>query len=622
MLPCVSLIVTHSRLQSNIWQSRPGGRVVIEAGMAKRHVQRAIESRASMQHSLESVPQQQACASGGLARWLGALAFGLALGTVGALLAPRAGLAYLPAGAVILVALAAVLAWFGIAAWQRCLRLSPASPSNVPLLQFDQAAAVATPAAAESKATPAPAAAAPVAVLPVAFASQTGFAEQLAGQTAQQLRRSGLASEARSLGSLQPEDLRGAGRMLFVVSTTGDGDAPDDALAFFDQHMTEAADLSGLKYGILALGDRDYDDFCGFGHKLEHWLQASGAHALFDLIEVDSEDEAALRQWQYQLAALGGDPDQPDWQAPRYQSWELVERRLVNPGSLGAPCFHLALRPTQGKLWWEAGDVIEIGPCQAPAAVTAWLERQELDGAAMVKAGRERLSLRELLARSRLPRAHEVAGMDADGVAAMVQRLPHRAYSIASVPEDGAAFLLVRQMRGPDGELGLGSRWLTEVAEVGTRIAARIRDNTNFHVPEVDCPLVLIGNGTGMAALRALLKARLARGLGRNWLIFGERQAARDDYYGDELREWQAGGKLERADFAWSRDQPERRYVQHVLGEVAADVIRWVDDGAAIYVCGSATGMAPAVDQVLRQALGTERLGQLRSEGRYRRDVY
>lgn len=575
-----------------------------------------------MQHSLESGPRQQAHASGALARWLGALAFGLAIGTVGVLVVPRSDLPYLPVGGTLLVALAAGLAWFVIAAWQRRPGLAQPAQPNGPLLYFDRAdaAPVLTPVAADDATTPSPPAVA--VTLRVAFASQTGFAEQLAGQTAQQLRRSGMVSEAHSLGSLSSEDLRGAGRMLFVVSTTGDGDAPDDALPFFDRHMAQAADLSGLEYGILALGDRDYDDFCGFGHKLERWLQASGAHALFDLVEVDSEDEAALRQWQYQLAALGGDPDQPDWQAPRYQDWELLERRLLNPGSLGAPCFHLALRPKQGKLYWEAGDVIEIGPGQAPAAVTVWLERQSLDGATMVKAGRERLSLRELLARSRLPQAHEVAGLDADGVAAILQRLPHRAYSIASVPEDGAVFLLVRQMRGPDGEMGLGSRWLTESAAVGAGIAARIRDNTNFHVPEVDCPLILIGNGTGMAALRALLKARLARGLRRNWLIFGERQAARDCYYADELRQWQAEGKLERADFAWSRDQVERRYVQHLLGEAAADVIRWVDDGAAIYVCGSAAGMAPAVDQVLRKTLGAERVAQLRSEGRYRRDVY
>lgn len=574
-----------------------------------------------MQQSLVSGPSQRLHFPGGLARWLGALAFGLAVGAIGVLLAPRVGVPPLAVGGAMLATLLFVLAWPRIAAWPwRADPQQPMRPQDPPLY-FDRATGAPAPNVVEGGMSP-PVAMPVAAALQVAFASQTGFAEQLAGQTAQQLRRSGMAADVCSLGGLHVDELRRAQRMLFVVSTTGDGDAPDDTLDFFDRHMAQPVDLSGLQYGILALGDRDYDDFCGFGHKLERWLQASGAHALFDLIEVDSEDEAALRQWQYQLATLGGDPAQPDWQAPRYQRWELAERRLVNPGSLGAPCFHLALRPMQGKLWWEAGDVIEIGPCQAPTAVTAWLEAQALDGAAMVKAGRERLSLRELLARSRLPQAHEVVGLDADGVAAILQRLPHRAYSIASVPEDGAAFLLVRQMRGPDGELGLGSRWLTESAAVGAGIAARIRDNANFHVPEGDCPLILIGNGTGMAALRALLKARLARGLRRNWLIFGERQAARDFYYADELRQWQAEGELERADFAWSRDQPARRYVQHVLDEAAADVIRWVDDGAAIYVCGSAAGMAPAVDQVLRKTLGAERLAQLRSDGRYRRDVY
>ena len=518
-----------------------------------------------------------------------------------------------------IVSFAVALAWLGMVAWWRRHpeRLQPRAAELVADRPVDGAAALARVEHADDGQ-----AEHTQAVVRVVFASQTGFAEQLARQTGQSLRDAGLAARMDALGTLGVADLQATRRALFVVSTTGDGDPPDAAATFFQRCMAQPADLSALRYGLLALGDSDYDDFCGFGHKLQRWLQASGAQALFDPVEVDSEDESALRHWQHRLAVVTGGSDRPDWQAPRYQRWQLVERRVLNPGSAGAPCFHVALRPVQGRMSWEAGDLVEIGPGHAPSAVNAWLAAQGLDGTSMVTVARERLSLAALLARSCLPSTDEVVGLDADAVAALAQRLPHREYSIASLPGDGALHLLVRQMRRPDGVSGLGSSWLTERAEVGAEVALRVRSNLNFHMPADARPLLLIGNGTGMAALHALLAARIAAHRPRNWLLFGERQVARDFYYREQIEQWLASGQLERADFAWSRDQPERVYVQHRLREAADDVRHWVDAGAAIYVCGSLAGMAPAVDAVLREVLGTAQVEQLRAAGRYRRDVY
>lgn len=456
----------------------------------------------------------------------------------------------------------------------------------------------------------------------VVYASQTGFAGQLARQTMQSLQAAGVPARLHGLDTLTLDELRHAGRVLFVASTTGDGEPPDMALAFSRLVMKRPAQLDGLRYGLLALGDSDYEDYCGFGRQLQRWLQASGARALFDPVEVDSEDEASLRHWQHHLAMLSGVSDLPDWQAPKYQRWRLVERRLLNPGSAGEPCFHLELQPLQGSASWQAGDLVEIGPCHAPDKVATWLSSQGLDGRVPVAFGKERLPLAALLARCRLPEAGEVEGLDEDAVAAMLQRLPHREYSIASLPEDGAIHLLVRQMRGRGGYLGLGSGWLTAHAPVGTEIALRVRSNVNFHAPRDARPLILIGNGTGLAALRALLKARIAASHRRNWLLFGERHAAHDFLYRDEIERWVADGRIERADFAWSRDQAERIHVQQRLREAAGELQRWVDAGAAVYVCGSLDGLAPGVDAVLRDVLGDARVEQLRGQGRYRRDVY
>src|SRR5690606_14748298 len=162
--------------------------------------------------------------------------------------------------------------------------------------------------------------------IPVLYASQTGTAEALALRTASALRAAGQPAEARSLATLSPAGLADYPRLLFVVATYGDGEAPDPARAFARKLREALPDLSGLEYAVLALGDSDYDDsFCGFGRELDQRLRRAGARPLFDRVEVDNEDPAALRHWQHQVAALGDHTDIADWRAPEYRSWRLVE---------------------------------------------------------------------------------------------------------------------------------------------------------------------------------------------------------------------------------------------------------------------------------------------------------
>jgi sulfite reductase (NADPH) flavoprotein alpha-component len=402
----------------------------------------------------------------------------------------------------------------------------------------------------------------------VVHASQTGFAEDLARRSAEMLRQAWPGSGVAALGGLDAAALATAGQVLFVVSTTGEGDAPDSAARFAGRVMAGPADLSGLRYGMLALGDRGYAQFCAFGRGVEAWLRRNGATPLFERIEMDDGDEAALRDWQAQLGRLAG-VSPPVWAQRDFAPWRLAERRLLNPGSLGGPVYHLALEPSGPMPAWCAGDIAEIRP---PAA--------------------------------------------GDG------QSPHRDYSIASLPRDGRLELLVRLMRRPDGTPGLGSGWLTQAAPLGGSIALRIRGNSAFHAPDPARPLILVGNGTGLAGLRAHLRARRAAGARRNWLIFGERMRAHDFLHGTELRAMLAEGTLQRLDLAFSRDQPERRYVQDLVREAAPELRRWIADGAAIMVSGSLAGMAPGVQAALAEVLGAEGLAALTEAGRYRRDVY
>lgn len=407
------------------------------------------------------------------------------------------------------------------------------------------------------------------AAVTVVHASQTGLAEQIAQRTAQSIRESGHACSAMPLSALDRATLQAGGRMLLVLSTTGEGDAPDAAAGFARRLLGAQVDLSRLQYGMLALGDRSYRQYCAFGLAVADWLDRSGAGALFPTITVDDGDPEALERWQEALAAAGlhaGRPGRPWVEEAPFEPWRLVERRQLNPSDAEHPAFHLAFRPQEDNLRWQAGDLARIAVPGEPPCL--------------------------------------------------------RDYSIASVPEEGHLALLVRQARRPDGTLGRGSGWLTEGLVEGGSVSLQIRRNAGFHAPAGDPPLILIGNGTGLAGLRAHLAARAARGIGGAWLLFGERRQAADWFHRETIEGWVAAGIVDRLDLAFSRDQPERVYVQHRLRAAAADLSARVEAGAAILVCGSAEGMAPAVHTVLADVLGRERLERLAETGRYRRDVY
>lgn len=420
----------------------------------------------------------------------------------------------------------------------------------------------------------------------VAYASQTGNAEQLARQTAHTLHLAGVGVRACALSELDAAALQRAERVLFIVSTYGEGDAPDNGAAFASRVMGAALSLAQLPqlpqlpqlhYAVLALGDRGYGQYCGFGRALDAWLAAQGAAALFERIEVDRGAAGAIDLWRQQLSHLAGTSDAPDWNAPAFGDWRLAARRLLNPGSAGAPLYHIELEPLDGALpHWESGDLVQVA---APSGV--------------------------------------LAGASADDASRP------REYSIASIPADGRVHLLVRQHRHADGSAGLASGWLSGGAEIGAAVSLRLRQHRRFRLEDNAArPLILIGNGSGMAGLRGHLKARAAAGGKRNWLIFGERNASHDYHYREDIERWRAQGLLPGLDMVFSRDQPDRLYVQDRLLERAGDVRRWVAQGAALYVCGSLNGMAGAVDLALRQVLGAAPLDALAAEGRYRRDVY
>lgn len=426
---------------------------------------------------------------------------------------------------------------------------------------------------AESKASQGDAAA--PAVL-VAYASQTGQAEALARATGKMLVDGGLQVRLLPVEKLTTELLQQYAHSLWLLSTTGEGDAPDHALGFVQQLMATQPALTRHQSLVLALGDREYQEFCAFGVEVHEWLQTCGARS--DLVCVDNMDASSLQSWQTQVAQMRQDllgesapaqePDS-DWlQAPVSIPFVLGRRRLLNPGSQGGALYLLEWTPQSGELpHWESGDLVSL----------------------CVPADPERA----------------------------------RDYSIASITADGSLQLLVRESTRADGSPGLASHWLCCGMAEGDVLPLTLREHRGFRLGDnAGRPLILIGNGSGLAGLLSHIKARVQQELSDQWLLFGERSPQHDALFADQLGAWFRQGRLARLDQVWSRNGKDSRYVQDLLRSHAEEVRQWVEHGAAIYVCGSLNGMGQGVHLTLQAILGEAKVAELLGSGRYRRDVY
>jgi sulfite reductase (NADPH) flavoprotein alpha-component len=220
-----------------------------------------------------------------------------------------------------------------------------------------------------------------------------------------------------------------------------------------------------------------------------------------------------------------------------------------------------------------------------------------------------------------------------------LRKLPPRLYSIsssqASVDDEVHITVAAVRYRSHDRDReGVVSTWLADRLKEGDEVSVYIDGNKNFALPENDAqPVIMVGPGTGVAPFRAFLQEREERGAsGANWLIFGDRHFRSDFLYQSEWLKWRREGLLTRLDVAFSRDQEDKRYVQHCLKEQAAEVWAWLERGASLYVCGDADNMAPDVNNALLGIISEQGkmprdkaedyLRQLNRDKRYQRDVY
>ncbi len=231
------------------------------------------------------------------------------------------------------------------------------------------------------------------------------------------------------------------------------------------------------------------------------------------------------------------------------------------------------------------------------------------------------------------------AQLDATALIGLLRPLTPRLYSIASSQAEVETEVhvtvgVVRYDIEGRARAGGASSFLADRVEEEGEVRVFIEHNDNFRLPaNPETPVIMIGPGTGIAPFRAFMQQRAADGAeGKNWLFFGNPHFTEDFLYQVEWQRYVKEGVLTRIDLAWSRDQKEKVYVQDKLREQGAELWRWINDGAHIYVCGDANRMAKDVENTLLEVIAEygamdaeaadEFLSELRVERRYQRDVY
>jgi sulfite reductase (NADPH) flavoprotein alpha-component len=526
---------------------------------------------------------------------------------------------------------------------------------------------------------------APAMPLLILYGSQTGTAEGLARKLGKAAIAKGFKPAGKALDETTPEDLTEASLAVVITSTYGDGEPPDNAQRFWKWiQQPEAPRLDHLRYSVLALGDKNYPQFCEFGRQCDARFAALGARCLLPRVDCDVDYEVPAETWRDALfAALEGAPSatsgpsqapsdaasagEAAWSRNRPYPSRLLENRRLTATTAGKDVRHIALALDDPALAYEPGDALGIFPQNDPALVSSILSLLGCDGEEAISLPNVapaslRIALQQHLDITKLTaevlalfgaKAADTPDFDLldllENYAApslpaaewlpTLRRVAPRLYSIASSPlaAPGEVHLtvgIVRYDLHGRARGGVCSTFLADRAANAASVPVFTHPTRTFKLPtDGATPVIMVGPGTGIAPFRAFLQHRQIIGAsGRNWLFFGDQTRDGHFLYRESIEQWHRDGVLNRLDLAFSRDQAEKVYVQHRIIENATELWRWIEEGAHFYVCGDASRMAKDVDAALNQVCqtagslspesATEYIDGLKKNKRYQRDVY
>jgi sulfite reductase alpha subunit-like flavoprotein len=442
--------------------------------------------------------------------------------------------------------------------------------------------------------------------LEIFYATETGNSKGLSLQVMKAAKQAGYKAKNTAVNRLKPETIATDNIAIFIISTHGEGTPPESAHAFFEAVKTMPdGTLTGLSYAVLGLGDSSYEIFCGAALTLDKELQRLGAIPFQDIKLLDVDYTSHAPAWiNATINALDKRYDAPalpvmsvqDVEAPtlhsgkgysRLEPVQMAVKDIINLNDIGSnkQTFHIELEP-EAPLTYACGDALGV----------------------------------------LLP-----AGIDG-------KEATPRLYSIASSPSyhAGEVHLTVALAThtNADGSIGYGlaSKYLAD-KKAGDVLDCYVSQNQLFNLPKDDQDAIMIGPGTGIAPFRGFVYERSERGAtGRNWVLFGDQYAHCDFLYQAEWQEHLATEAVHHLDLAFSRDQAEKIYVQHKLQAQAKQFIDWVENGAAVYICGNKDPMSRDVERMILEIIQQQKqlsfdaaeayLGEMEEQGRYVKDVY
>jgi sulfite reductase (NADPH) flavoprotein alpha-component len=490
----------------------------------------------------------------------------------------------------------------------------------------------------------------------IVYASESGNSEKLANDLAKIARKNGLKPAVIDMADLDAATLASAKRLVFIAATWGEGEPPARATRAYNELMGDGAPrLDGVEFGVLALGDTAYVEFCAIGKKIDERLAALGGKRVVDRVDLDLDFAAPAAEWIGDAVkalappaeAKGGRVIEVDFGTKPAASpntdiveAEVAEHVNLNSSRSNKETVHLALAFENGTPAYEPGDSLDLYAENDPAYVDDLLKAAGLAGDAKLRA--EFIAQRDVTTLSlktietyaektghQYVKALIEAGeakqwivgrqlidlivnfpitLTAELLHALTRPLAPRAYSVASSRSEVGeeAHLLISAVRYDShgrARKGVASGYVAERLKRGAKVRVKLKPNKHFRLPAADKDVIMVGPGTGVAPFRAFVQERRAtQAKGRSWLFFGDRQFTHDFLYQLDWQDALKDGALTRMDVAFSRDTPDKVYVQNKLWDRRHDLIAWLDGGASFYVCGDAKNMAKDVRATLVRA--------------------